>query len=213
MYATTVAATSNAAGDERPERPPPRAGERVARGRELTRSFRRHHRREVVGPVDRARFRSSLDRSERCGKTTTVRLLSGVCSVRVRVRHCCVWALPPTHLSAASRRELGYLPQIPRCSPTCRYGRTALSRLDVRAPAAASSFAVAMLEWVELDEHRHKKVAEASGGMQRRLRWPRRSCMTRRSCSSTSRLRASTRSCARSSGTLPRLAASGRRCS
>jgi ABC-2 type transport system ATP-binding protein len=103
-----------------------------------------------------------------CGKTTTVRLLTGLYEPTEG------WAeiagTRASRLSDNQRQQLGYLPQIPALFPelslwenlsfhASMYGLRLRRRHRLRR----------LLEWVELYEHRHKKVREASGGMQRRL--------------------------------------------
>jgi len=103
-----------------------------------------------------------------CGKTTTVRLLVGLLAPTEGRSE--VWGTPSTRLSAAQRQRLGYLPQIPALFPDLS--------LWENLSFHASMYGLRMrrrhrlhhvLEWVELDEHRDKKVREVSGGMQRRL--------------------------------------------
>ena len=103
-----------------------------------------------------------------CGKTTTVRLLVGLLEPSAGM--ATVWGTPATRLSASQRQWIGYLPQIPPMFPdltlwenlsfhASMYGLRLRRRHRLRR----------LLEWVELYEHRDKKVREASGGMQRRL--------------------------------------------
>lgn len=103
-----------------------------------------------------------------CGKTTTVRLLVGL--LEPTAGTATVWGVPSTRLSAQKRQRIGYLPQIPALFPdlslwenlsfhASMYGLRLRRRHRLRH----------VLEWVELNEHRGKKVREVSGGMQRRL--------------------------------------------
>jgi ABC-2 type transport system ATP-binding protein len=103
-----------------------------------------------------------------CGKTTTVRLLVGLLAPTEGT--ATVWGTPSTRLSASQRQRIGYLPQIPPLFPdlslwenlsfhASMYGLRLRRRRRLRR----------VLEWVELYEHRSKKVREVSGGMQRRL--------------------------------------------
>ena len=103
-----------------------------------------------------------------CGKTTTVRLLVGL--LEPTAGTATVWDTTSTALSAAQRQRIGYLPQIPALFPDLS--------LWENLSFHASMYGLRMrrrrrlhhvLEWVELDEHRKKKVREVSGGMQRRL--------------------------------------------
>jgi ABC-2 type transport system ATP-binding protein len=103
-----------------------------------------------------------------CGKTTTVRMLVGV--LKPSAGSAEVWGTPATRLSAWQRQRIGYLPQIPPLFPdlslwenlsfhASMYGLRLRRRQRLRR----------VLEWVELEDHRDKKVREVSGGMQRRL--------------------------------------------
>ena len=102
------------------------------------------------------------------GKTTTVRLLVGL--LEPTAGTATVWNTTSTELSAGQRQRIGYLPQIPALFPNLS--------LWENLSFHASMYGLRMrrrrrlhhvLEWVELDEHRKKKVRQASGGMQRRL--------------------------------------------
>jgi ABC-2 type transport system ATP-binding protein len=103
-----------------------------------------------------------------CGKTTTVRLLTGLYQPTTG------WAkingTPATSLTDRQRQQIGYLPQIPALFPdlslrenlsfhASMYGLRVRRRRRLRQ----------LLDWVELQEHRDKRVREVSGGMQRRL--------------------------------------------
>jgi ABC-2 type transport system ATP-binding protein len=103
-----------------------------------------------------------------CGKTTTVRLLTGLYAPTTG------WATingtPAAQLSDRERQRIGYLPQIPALFPelslwenlsfhASMYGLRFRRRRRLRQ----------LLDWVELTEHRDKRVREVSGGMQRRL--------------------------------------------
>ncbi len=104
-----------------------------------------------------------------CGKTTTVRLLAGV--LRPTAGEVLVHGRAPVSFSAADRRRLGYMPQLPVLYP----------QLSLRENLAfvASVYGVGLwrrrsrlrqlLEFVDLWEHRRKRLSQASGGMQRRL--------------------------------------------
>ena len=103
-----------------------------------------------------------------CGKTTTVRLLVGL--LEPTAGRASVWGTDSTQLSSRQRQRIGYLPQIPTLFP----GLTAWENLSFHA----SMYGLRLrrrhrlrhvLEWVELEEHRDKRVCEMSGGMQRRL--------------------------------------------
>jgi ABC-2 type transport system ATP-binding protein len=102
------------------------------------------------------------------GKTTMVRLLTGLYEPTAGAAE--IGGTPATALSHRQRSELGYLPQVAALFPelslwenlsfhASMYGLRLRRRRRLRQ----------LLDWVELDEHREKRVREASGGMQRRL--------------------------------------------
>ncbi len=102
------------------------------------------------------------------GKTTTVRLLAGLLAPSDGSAE--VFGVPSTELSAADRARIGYLPQAPALFPELS--------LDENLSFHASMYGLPfrrrrrldqLLDWVELTEHRSKRVSQASGGMQRRL--------------------------------------------
>ena len=102
------------------------------------------------------------------GKTTTVRLLVGL--LEPTAGTATVWDTPSTALSAAQRQRIGYLPQIPALFPNLSLWENLsfhASMYGLRLRRRRRLHHV--LEWVELDEHRKKKVRQVSGGMQRRL--------------------------------------------
>jgi ABC-2 type transport system ATP-binding protein len=103
-----------------------------------------------------------------CGKTTTVRLLTGL--LRPTSGEALIGGTPAAALSSERRRDIGYLPQIPALFPDLSLWENLSFHASMYGlPLRRRSLLRSMLEWVELEEHRHKKVAEASGGMQRRL--------------------------------------------
>jgi ABC-2 type transport system ATP-binding protein len=102
------------------------------------------------------------------GKTTMVRLLTGLYAPTTGVAE--IDGTPATALGHRQRSTLGYLPQVAALFPdlsmwenlsfhASMYGLRLRRRRRLRQ----------LLDWVELDEHRDKRVREASGGMQRRL--------------------------------------------
>jgi len=104
-----------------------------------------------------------------CGKTTLVRTMLGLTeptSGEVRV-----FGRDPMKMSTGDRNRIAYMPQLPVLFPNL----TVLGNLQF----IASLYGVPMrgrrarlremLELVDLGEHRHKLLAECSGGMQRRL--------------------------------------------
>lgn len=102
------------------------------------------------------------------GKTTTIRLLTGVeqatsGDVRVLDR-------PPTTFDQATRARIGYMPQYFALYPDL----TVWENLNFAASIYGLSpkrrkRMMAILDFVELTEHRRKSVRKISGGMQRRL--------------------------------------------
>ncbi|MGE3442173.1 MAG: ATP-binding cassette domain-containing protein [Acidimicrobiia bacterium] len=104
-----------------------------------------------------------------CGKTTFMRMLTGVApasdgSVRVLGRD-------PASFTADDRGRIGYMPQIPVLFPQL----SMWANLNFVASVYGLSHRgrrrrlMDLLRFVELEPHRHKKLREASGGMQRRL--------------------------------------------
>ena len=103
-----------------------------------------------------------------CGKTTTVRLLTGVYTpTRGRA---VVLASEPTRFSRTARTQIGYMPQRSILYPNLSVWenlRFAASIYGVKPFAKRQLLKV--LAFVELEEHRKKRVSQLSGGMQRRL--------------------------------------------
>jgi ABC-2 type transport system ATP-binding protein len=102
------------------------------------------------------------------GKTTMVRLLTGLYEPTTGV--ATIDGTASTALRHRQRSAVGYMPQVPALFPdlsvwenlgfhASMYGLRLRRRRRLRQ----------LLEWVELDEHRDKRVREASGGMRRRL--------------------------------------------
>jgi ABC-2 type transport system ATP-binding protein len=103
-----------------------------------------------------------------CGKTTTVRLLVGL--LEPSAGSSTVWGTPSTRLSASQRQRIGYLPQIPALFPDLSLWENLSFHASMYGLRLRRRHRLHhVLEWVELDEHRDKKVREVSGGMQRRL--------------------------------------------
>ena len=103
-----------------------------------------------------------------CGKTTTVRLMTGV--YKPTSGRISVLGQYPGHFSPATRKRLGYMPQLFVLYPNL----SVWENLNF----AASLYGLGLnrsrrfkelLEFVELAEHRHKLARQLSGGMQRRL--------------------------------------------
>jgi ABC-2 type transport system ATP-binding protein len=102
------------------------------------------------------------------GKTTTVRLLTGI--YQPTAGQAVVLGQSPKKFSAATRRRLGYLPQDFVLYPNL----SVWENLNF----AASLYGLGLwrgrrlkqlLEFVELQNHRHKLARDLSGGMRRRL--------------------------------------------
>jgi ABC-2 type transport system ATP-binding protein len=104
-----------------------------------------------------------------CGKTTLVQILTGMITPTAgQVR---VFENDPATFTVAQRTRLGYMPQLPVLFPNL----TVWENLNF----AASMYGVAirgrrrrlraLLDLVDLSDHRAKKMSECSGGMQRRL--------------------------------------------
>jgi ABC-2 type transport system ATP-binding protein len=102
------------------------------------------------------------------GKTTTVRLLAGL--LAPTDGSASVFGVPSTELTAHERARIGYLPQSPALFPELSLHENlsfhaSMYGLPLRRRRRLDS----LLDWVELTEHRTKRVSQASGGMQRRL--------------------------------------------
>ena len=103
-----------------------------------------------------------------CGKTTTVRLMTGL--LTPTRGEALVHGTPATELSVSQRERIGYLPQSPALFPDL----SLIENLSFHAsmyglPFRRSARLAELLDWVELGDHRRKRVSDASGGMQRRL--------------------------------------------
>lgn len=102
------------------------------------------------------------------GKTTTVRLLAGL--LAPTSGWASVNGIRSTELSASDRARIGYLPQSPALFPDLSLSENLSFHASMYGlPLRRKSRLLEMLEWVELDDHRTKRVSEASGGMQKRL--------------------------------------------
>jgi ABC-2 type transport system ATP-binding protein len=103
-----------------------------------------------------------------CGKTTTVRLLTGV--YEPTKGRALVLGSDPSEFSNATRARIGYMPQrsvLYRNLSVWENLRFAASIYGVRP--FANQQLLDILDFVELEEHRHKRVDQISGGMRRRL--------------------------------------------
>lgn len=148
--------------------PAPTASGAIAGCRGLTRSFGN---REVIHPLDldiEPGTILGLIGPSGCGKTTTVRLLTGL--LAPTSGSATVFGRPSGELTASERARLGYLPQTPALFPDLSLAENlgfhaSMYGLPFRRRARLDQ----LLDWVELGDDRRKRVADASGGMQRRL--------------------------------------------
>jgi ABC-2 type transport system ATP-binding protein len=103
-----------------------------------------------------------------CGKTTTVRMLSGL--LRPTHGEATIAGSPSISLSPRERQRIGYLPQTPALFPELSLWENLSFHASVYGlPLRRRRHLRRLLQWVELDDDRRKRVSEASGGMQRRL--------------------------------------------
>ncbi len=102
------------------------------------------------------------------GKTTAVRLVIG--GYRPTSGNLRLWGTPVESMSAKARADIGYLPQHPALLPnlSIRENLHLHASLVGVGPFRRSARFAKMLELVGLSDAAHTKVAEASGGMQRR---------------------------------------------
>jgi ABC-2 type transport system ATP-binding protein len=146
--------------------PPSPAGAITAQG--LTKAF---DDREVVRALDLVVEPGTilgLIGPSGCGKTTTVRLLTGL--LAPTSGQSWINGVPSTRLGTAERERIGYLPQTPALFPEL----SLIENLSFHASMYGLPFRrrkrlMGLLDWVELSDDRRKRVADASGGMQRRL--------------------------------------------
>jgi ABC-2 type transport system ATP-binding protein len=103
-----------------------------------------------------------------CGKTTTVRLLTGV--YRPTAGAARVLGEDPQRFSQAARAKIGYMLQHSVLYPNLTVWENInfASAIYGIGPRRGKQLRRA-LNFVELDEHRHKLAHNISGGMQRRL--------------------------------------------
>jgi ABC-2 type transport system ATP-binding protein len=104
-----------------------------------------------------------------CGKSTLVRVLTGITAPTSGSVE--VFGQDPTAANGRHRRRFGYMPQLPVLFPNLS--------LWANLNFIASMYGIPMrrrkrhllslLELVDLAEHRRKRLADCSGGMQRRL--------------------------------------------
>ena len=140
----------------------------VVRAEQVTRSFADQ---QVISPLDLEIEPGTilgLIGPSGCGKTTTVRLLTGL--LAPTSGRATVFGRDACDLSSADRARLGYLPQTPALFPDLSLAENLSFHASMYGlPFRRRQRLDQLLEWVELGEHRHKRVADASGGMQRRL--------------------------------------------
>ena len=103
-----------------------------------------------------------------CGKTTTVRMING--TYRADEGTVTTLGVDPASLSLRDRQHIGYLPQQPVLFESLTLWENlnfhaSLNGMRLRRRARLDE----MLDLVELGDERRKRVADASGGMQRRL--------------------------------------------
>ena len=103
-----------------------------------------------------------------CGKTTTVRLMTGL--LEPTKGKVTVFGTPAHQLSARQRSRIGYLPQTPALFPELSLRENLNFHASMYGlPLRRKRRIDELLDWVELGEQRSTRVADASGGMQRRL--------------------------------------------
>lgn len=104
-----------------------------------------------------------------CGKTTLVRSLTGI--IRPTSGEIRVFGADPLHFTTRQRRRFGYMPQLPVLFPNL----SVWNNLSFIASVYGMGLRhrrrrlFELLDLVELTSHRHKRLADCSGGMQRRL--------------------------------------------
>ena len=103
-----------------------------------------------------------------CGKTTTVRLLTGVYAPTKG--RAIVLDAEPTGFSQATRTQIGYMPQRSVLYPNLSvWENLRFAGSIYGVPPFARQQLLDVLRFVELEQHRRKRVGHLSGGMQRRL--------------------------------------------
>ncbi len=135
---------------------------------ELTKSFADH---EVIKPLDlhvEPGTIVGLIGPSGCGKTTTVRLLTGLLHPTSGV--AAVSGTQSHELTTRERARIGYLPQTPALFPDLSLAENLSFHASMYGlPFRRRRRLNELLDWVELGEHRSKRVSDSSGGMQRRL--------------------------------------------
>lgn len=135
---------------------------------QLTKDFDDH---EVIRPLDlqiEGGTILGLIGPSGCGKTTTVRLLTGL--LTPTSGRATVFGRDASTLTPADRSRIGYLPQQPALFPDLSLNENLSFHASMYGlPLRRRQRLDQLLDWVELGEHRTKRVADCSGGMQRRL--------------------------------------------
>jgi ABC-2 type transport system ATP-binding protein len=149
----------------RPQKPIPPLGVYAS---ELTKTFGDH---EVIKPFDLEVDPGTvvgLIGPSGCGKTTTVRLLTGLLQPTSGI--AAVSGTPSHELTSRERARIGYLPQTPALFPDLSLAENLSFHASMYGlPFRRRRRLNELLDWVELGEHRSKRVSDSSGGMQRRL--------------------------------------------
>jgi len=103
-----------------------------------------------------------------CGKTTLVRTLTG--TERPTSGSVSVFGKNPSRFDVRDRMRIGYMPQRPVLFPSLSvWGNLTFVASMYGLPLRGRRRRInEVLDLVELREHRHKRLAECSGGMQRR---------------------------------------------
>lgn len=160
----TIASSASATATAAHQAPPTS----VVGCRELTRSFDDQ---QVIHPLDLEIEPGTilgLIGPSGCGKTTTVRLLTGLLAPTSGT--ATVFGRSADALTASDRARLGYLPQAPALFPDLSLAENLSFHASMYGlPFRRRRRLDQLLDWVELSDHRGKRVADASGGMQRRL--------------------------------------------
>ena len=104
-----------------------------------------------------------------CGKTTLVKLLTGI--ARPTSGEIRVFGEDPTRFDTDQRRRFGYMPQLPVLFPnlTVWGNMSFLSSVYGMSIRHRRRRLMQLLDLVDLSQHRRKRLADCSGGMQRRV--------------------------------------------
>ena len=104
-----------------------------------------------------------------CGKTTLVRMMTGI--ARPTDGEVRVFGEDPTTFRTRQRRRFGYMPQLPVLFPnlTVWGNLTFIASVYGMSTRRRRQHLNDLLELVDLGAHKNKRLADCSGGMQRRL--------------------------------------------